>query len=87
MDCLSSREARSKFSDTLNRVAYGHEHIAIQRSGKESVYLIPSEDYELLQRLIEAQEDRIDIEAADSRMANPNQERVPFGEFFSELGI
>lgn len=87
MERLSSREARSNFSDTLNRVAYGHEHLAIQRPGKESVYLIPSEDYQLLQQLIEAEEDRVDIAAADLRMADPNQERVPFEEFFSELGI
>ncbi len=47
MKFLSSAEARRNFADTLNRVAYGSEHIAIKRSGNESVYMISARDYEL----------------------------------------
>jgi prevent-host-death family protein len=87
MNQFSAREARSRFSDILNRVAYAHEQIAIRRRGKEPVYLISSQDYDLFQQLLELHEDRADIQLADERMSNPEQERVSFETFFEELGI
>lgn len=85
MKFLSSAEARKNFADTLNRVAYGSEHIAIKRSGNEFVYMISAQDYELFQQLLQQKEDKEDIEIAESRMNDPLQERVGFEEFFSDL--
>ncbi len=85
MDTLSSAEARKNFSHTLNRVAYGSEQIAIKRSGKESVYLISAQDYELFQKLLQQSEDKEDLEIAESRIKDPQQEIVDFKNFFSEL--
>ncbi|MEO1342452.1 MAG: type II toxin-antitoxin system Phd/YefM family antitoxin, partial [Cyanobacteria bacterium J06635_13] len=48
---MSSAEARKNFADTLNQVAYGSEHIAIERSGNKLVYMISASDYELFQQL------------------------------------
>ncbi|MEM7590130.1 MAG: type II toxin-antitoxin system Phd/YefM family antitoxin [Cyanobacteria bacterium P01_A01_bin.83] len=85
MKFLSSAEARKNFADTLNRVAYGSEHIAIRRSGNEYVYLISAQDYELFQQLLQKVEDREDLDVAESRMNDPQQETVGFDEFFSDL--
>ena len=60
MKSLSSAEARKNFADTLNRVAYGSEHIAIKRSGREFVYMISAEDYEIFQKLLQEAEDKVD---------------------------
>lgn len=79
---LSSGEARKHFADTLNRVAYGSEHIAIERSGKEPVYMIPAKDYELFQKLLQQAEDRIDLQEAEKRMAD-SKESLSLDEFFS----
>ncbi len=87
MNQLSAREARSHFSDILNRVAYAQEQIAIQRRGKDPVYLISAQDYALFQQLMELHEDQADIRLADERMSDPNQERVGFENFFEELGV
>ncbi|MDJ0576516.1 MAG: type II toxin-antitoxin system Phd/YefM family antitoxin [Xenococcaceae cyanobacterium MO_234.B1] len=87
MKFLSSGEARKNFADTLNRVAYGSEHIAIQRSGKEAVYLISAKDYELFQQLLQQAEDKIDLEAAESRMNDPQQNKIDFDEFFADLEV
>ena len=84
MKFLSSAEARKNFADTLNRVAYGSEHIAIKRSGNELVYLISAQDYELFQQLLQQTEDTEDIKIAESRMKDP-QETVGFDEFFADL--
>lgn len=85
MKFLSSAEARKNFADTLNRVAYGSEHIAIKRSGNEYVYMISAQDYELFQQLLQKVEDREDLDVAESRMNDPQQETVGFDEFFRDL--
>ena len=87
MKFLSSGEARKNFADTLNRVAYGSEHIAIKRSGKEAVYLISSKDYELFQQFLQQAEDRIDLEEAESRMNDSQQEIIDFDDFFNDLEV
>ncbi|WP_019509131.1 type II toxin-antitoxin system Phd/YefM family antitoxin [Pleurocapsa sp. PCC 7319] len=87
MRSLSSGKARNHFADTLNHVAYGSEHIAIKRSGKEPVYMIPAKDYELFQKLLQQAEDRADIQEAELRMTDSKQERLSFDEFFSELEV
>lgn len=85
MKFLSSAEARKNFADTLNRVAYGSEHIAIRRSGNEFVYMISATDYELFQQLLRQAEDKTDLKMAESRMNDPQQETVGLNEFFAEL--
>lgn len=87
MRSLSSGEAKSSFADILNQVAYALEHVAIQRHGKDPVYLIPAKDYQLLQELLQKTEDELDLKIAEERMADPHQEQVPFDQFFSELGM
>ncbi|MEM9276671.1 MAG: type II toxin-antitoxin system Phd/YefM family antitoxin [Cyanobacteria bacterium P01_F01_bin.143] len=87
MKFLSSGEARKNFADTLNRVAYGSEHIAIKRSRKEAVYLISAKDYELFQQFLEQAEDKIDLEEAESRMNNSQQQTIDFDEFFNDLEV
>jgi prevent-host-death family protein len=85
MKILSSADARKNFADTLNQVAYGSEHIVIKRSGKEIVYMISARDYELFQQLLQQAEDKMDLEIAESRMNDPQQETVSFEEFFDDL--
>ena len=84
MKFLSSAEARKNFADTLNRVAYGSEHIAIKRSGNELVYMISAQDYELFQQLLQQTEDTEDIKIAESRIKDP-QETISFDKFFADL--
>jgi prevent-host-death family protein len=85
MKILSSADARKNFADTLNQVVYGSEHIVIKRSGKEVVYMISAQDYELFQRLLQQAEDKIDLEIAESRMNDPQHDPVGFDEFFADL--
>ena len=60
---ITASKVRKDFSDTVNRVAYGHERVVLQRRGKEIAAVVPIEDLKLL----EALEDRIDL--ADARAA------------------
>ncbi len=85
MKSLSSGEAYQNFADTLNRVSYGNEHIEIKRSGKESVYIVSAKDYDLFQQLLQQAEDKIDIEEAESRMNDSEQQTIEFDEFFTDF--
>ena len=85
MRSLTSGEARKNFTDTLNHVAYGSEHVAIQRAGKKPVYMIPAKDYELFQQLLQQEEEDLDLQEAEARMADSQKERVSFENFFADL--
>lgn len=41
---LPVSNARAQFSELINRVAYGKEHILLTRHGKPLVALVPAED-------------------------------------------
>ena len=82
---LSPVEAKNRFADTLNHVAHSSEPIAIQRPGEEPVYLISASDYALFRQLLQQAEDRLDLQEAEARMADPTQERVSYAQFFAEL--
>ena len=74
---MAASAAREEFAEVLNRVAYGKERIVLHRHGKPLVAIIPVEDLQLLQRLIEAEEDRIEVAEARRVLANPTDEGVP----------
>jgi prevent-host-death family protein len=77
-------ELRASFSDTVNRVAYGKERLVVTRHGKEMVALVPIEDM----RLLEALEDRIDLEEARAALVEAKtQETVPWEKVKEGLGL
>ena len=74
---MAASAAREEFAEVLNRGAYGKERIVLHRHGKPLVAIIPVEDLQLLERLIEEEEDRIDVEEARRVLADSTDEGVP----------
>jgi prevent-host-death family protein len=60
MTRLAASQARTEFSDVLNRVAYRGERIVLHRRGKDVAALVPMEAYARLERAIQASEDKAD---------------------------
>jgi len=60
---VSVSEAKSAFSEYLNRAAYGRERIVILSRGKPKAAVIGIEDLELLEELEDAQAAREALEA------------------------
>lgn len=67
MTKLTTTQARRKFGDVINEVAFAKNRVALVRRGKRLAYVIPPEDYDLL----EALEDRLDGERALKILRNP----------------
>ena len=84
MTTLSTVKARENFSDLLNRSAYGKERVVLTRRGKGIAAIVPVEDLNLL----EAIEDRLDLEDIEKALANPeNKESIPWKKVKKDLGL
>ena len=84
---LPASDVKGNLSDALDKVATGSEHLAIQRPGKESVYIISAQDYKLFLRLLEEAEDHDDLQEAESRIASADGDFIEFDDFFADLGV
>jgi prevent-host-death family protein len=83
---VSTAKVRKELSDVLNRVAYGGERVAVKRRAKTIAVIVPPADAELLQRLIDEEENRIDVELA-RRARAAGGKPVPLADVAAELGI
>jgi prevent-host-death family protein len=64
MTRVSMTKARQDFTNIANRVMFGGERICIEKNNKPAVAIVSAEDLEM----IEALEDRIDIQAAKAAL-------------------
>lgn len=81
---VNTVNARAQFSDIINRAAFGKERVTLTRRGKEIVAVVPIEDVKLL----EALEDRIDLEEARAALAESKKKgTVSWDKIKKELGI
>ena len=84
MGQVNTVSARAQFSDIINRAAFGKERVTLTRRGKEIVAVVPIEDVKLL----EALEDKIDLEEARAALAESKKKgTVSWEKVKKELGI
>jgi prevent-host-death family protein len=83
MTRLAAQKVQENFSATLDRVVDKRERIILHRQGKNVAALVPVEDLALLEEL----EDRLDIEDAERRLADPNDTPIPYEQARKELGL
>ncbi|NGX63550.1 MAG: hypothetical protein KR126chlam6_00962 [Candidatus Anoxychlamydiales bacterium] len=77
-------EARSQLPDIVNKVAYGNKHIILTRRGKKVAAIVSIEELEL----IEAIEDRIDLEDARKAIKDiQKQGSISWKKVKAELGL
>jgi prevent-host-death family protein len=84
MGQVNTVNARAQLSDIINRAAFGKERVTLTRRGKEIVAVVPIEDVKLL----EALEDKIDLEEAREALAETRKKgTIPWAKIKKELGI
>jgi prevent-host-death family protein len=79
---ISTADARKKFSNIVNRVAFGKESIILTRRGEELAALVGIDELKLLQEL----ENRIDIADAVKALKEPGDD-IPAEQFWKKLGL
>ena len=81
---VSVVEAREKFGDLVNRAALLSERVYVTKHGKRVAALVSVEDAELL----EALEDRLDLEAVKEARADiAKHGTIPLEQLAKELGL
>jgi len=83
MPRLATQKRQEPFSHSLARVVTKRERVVVHRRGKAVAALIPLEDLALLEEL----EDRLDVEEAERRLADPNEVPIPYEQVRKELGL
>lgn len=84
MGQVSTVDARSQLSEIINRAAFGKERLILTRRGKEIVAVVPIEDVKLL----EALEDKIDLEEARVALSESKKKgTVSWEKIKKELGL
>src|SRR5689334_19981128 len=83
---VSVGELRQSMAEILNQTEYQGERIVIHRRGRDAAALIPLADLKLLERLIEEAEDRLDVEAARTCLAEP-EVRLPYSAIRRRLAL
>jgi antitoxin (DNA-binding transcriptional repressor) of toxin-antitoxin stability system len=88
MSRVTAKKTKTPPGDrTLDRVERG-ERVVIRRGRKSVAALIPTEDLKLLERLIEEEEDRIDIESAEEALVEAEKTgTIPWEKVKAELGL
>ncbi|MEE9166808.1 MAG: type II toxin-antitoxin system Phd/YefM family antitoxin [Candidatus Neomarinimicrobiota bacterium] len=81
MTTVSIVDMRKHFAEVINTATYTKERFVLMRHNKPVVAIVPMEDYELL----EALEDRIDIDDAMAVLRDPEREFLDWDEVKREL--
>ena len=79
---ITTADARKKFSNIINQVAFGNESFVLTRRGEPIAAIVSMKELKLLQEL----EDRIDIEDAWKAKNEPG-EPIPWEELKKELNL
>lgn len=81
---VAASDLRKGCAELLNRVTYQHERVIVQRHGRDIAALVPIEDLALLQAI----EDRMDLEEARAALAEAQEKgTVAWEDLKAELGL
>ena len=82
----SAGEVQEKLPENLASVEATGEPLAIESDGRTVAVIVSVEDFALLQRLREEEEDRHDVAAAKAALAEPG-DNIPHEVIKAELGL
>ena len=79
---ITTADARKKFANIINRVAFGDESFVLTRRGEPIAALVSMKELKMLQKL----EDKIDVDDAWKAKNEPG-EPIPWEELKKELEL
>jgi prevent-host-death family protein len=90
MTHVTAVDISAKFPNFLRKVRHGERFVVRNGRGKDVAALVPMEEYEAFERWVEAEEDRIDNEECDKRLAEikaTGDKGIPIEDVKKRLGI
>jgi len=86
---VTSEEVRDGLGELINRVNYRHERMRVTRRGKPVAALVPVEDLEFLEQILEAIEDERDLPAIRERLRRFDEtgEGIPWKKIKADRGL
>jgi prevent-host-death family protein len=86
---VTSEEVRLGLGDLINRVLYRSERVRVTRRGKPVMALVPLEDLEFMEKVLDALEDEIDLPVIKERLRSFEEtgEGVPWKQVKAERGL
>jgi len=76
MNRIATEAYPKSFEDALKQVISG-EPVIVTREGKDMAAIVP---LSMLERMIEEEEDRLDVEEAEQILSDPNLITIPWEE-------
>lgn len=85
---LPASKARERFSEILNKVAYGHDRLVLQRHGKDVAAVISAEDLKRFEELEDLEDlaDLADLQLMDNVLAK-GETPIPWKQAKTEIGV
>ena len=80
MTKVTATALKNRIGETLNDVEFRGERVILERKGRPAAAIIPIADL----RLLEALEDRLDVEEIERVLADPNEQWTPLEEVLAE---
>jgi len=89
MTTVTSEDVRDSLGELINRVKYRHERMKVTRRGKPVAAIIPLEDLELLEQILEAVEDERDLPTIRERLKHYEEtgEGIPWKKIKADRGL
>lgn len=86
---VTSEELRLGLGELINRVKYRNERVRVTRRGKPVMALVSVEDLEILEKVLDALEDEIDLPIVRERLERYQKtgEFVPWEQIKAEHGL
>lgn len=69
MTTVTSEEVRDGLGELINRVKYRHERMKVTRRGEPVAALVPLEDLEFLEQVLDALDDERDLSVLEERLS------------------
>lgn len=80
MPKVTATALKNRIGETLNDVEFRGERVILERKGRPAAAIIPIADL----RLLEALEDRLDVEEIERALADPTEEWTPLEDLLAE---
>jgi prevent-host-death family protein len=86
---VTSEEVRLNLGELINRVLYRSERVRVTRRGKPVMALVPLEDLEFMENVLDALEDELDLPIIKQRLKEFEEtgEGIPWEQVKAENGL